>query len=164
MQLNWLVILLNSFVPLLVGAVYYNKMFFGGAAQSAAGPSSAAKNHPAMVYIFSLLMSVLLAVFMMPIVMHANHLYSLIAMRDYDPGTASTAQQDVAAFMAKYGSNFRTFKHGAFHGLLTAIFGVWPILGIVALFENKGWKYIAVHVGYFAICLMLMGGTICAYA
>jgi hypothetical protein len=66
--------------------------------------------------------------------------------------------------MSKYGSNFRTFKHGALHGFITSLFIILPAIGTSALFEQKSWKYVAVHVGYWAICMALMGGVICAYA
>jgi hypothetical protein len=67
-------------------------------------------------------------------------------------------------FLDKYGNNFRTFKHGAFHGILSALFFATPVLGINALFERKSFKYIFVHAGYWMLTLALMGGVICAYA
>ena len=67
-------------------------------------------------------------------------------------------------FMTKYGTNFRTFKHGAFQGALIGLFFAMPIVGTGALFERKGFKYIAVHAGYWIITLCLMGGVICQFA
>lgn len=164
MQLNWLVILATGLIPMLVGAVYYSKMLLGDAAQKAAGTEGMAMKHPALVYGVSLFLSLLMAVFMMPIVMHANHVFSLIMTPENMADANSMANQDAAAFFAKYGGNFRTFGHGVVHGLISAVFGVWPIVGIIGLFENRGWRWIAIHVGYFAICMTLMGGVICAYA
>jgi len=37
-------------------------------------------------------------------------------------GDTSTAKPSFNAFMADYGTAFRTFKHGALHGFLTGIF------------------------------------------
>ena len=70
----------------------------------------------------------------------------------------------VTTFMAKYGSNFRTFKHGVFHGVLAGIFFALPVLATNALFERKGFKYIAVNAGYWIITIALMGGIICQFA
>jgi hypothetical protein len=67
-------------------------------------------------------------------------------------------------FMAKYGNNFRTFKHGVFHGILSSLFIVLPILATNAMFERKGFKYIAINVGYWTISMALMGGVICQFA
>ena len=66
-------------------------------------------------------------------------------------------------FMSKYGSEFRTFKHGAFHGLLCGIFLFLPVLGTNALFERRSWKYILLNVGYWTISAMIMGGIISAW-
>jgi hypothetical protein len=67
-------------------------------------------------------------------------------------------------FMSKYGQNFRTFKHGVFHGVLYALLFATPIIGILALFERKSFKYVAIHAGYWIITLGLMGGLICQFA
>ena len=64
--------------------------------------------------------------------------------------------------MDQYGQNFRTFKHGAFHGTLSGIFYAFPIIAINALFERRSWKYIWIHTGYWILTLALMGGTVCA--
>ena len=65
--------------------------------------------------------------------------------------------------MAKYGNEFRTFKHGTFHGTLGGLAFALPILGTNALFERKGFKYIAINVGFWTISMALMGGIICAF-
>ena len=38
------------------------------------------------------------------------------------------------------------------------------VIGINALFERKGFKYIAINAGYWILCLGLMGGVLCAFA
>ena len=65
--------------------------------------------------------------------------------------------------MNKYGSNFRTFKHGAFHGSFTGMMFVLPVITISALFEQRSWRYIVLHAGYWIVCLGLMGGLISAF-
>ncbi len=66
--------------------------------------------------------------------------------------------------MEQYGTNFRTFKHGAFHGAIGGIMLALPIVGTNALFERKGVKYIAINAGFWIISMALMGGIICAFA
>jgi hypothetical protein len=41
---------------------------------------------------------------------------------------------------------------------------VLPILSINAMFERKGFKYIAINAGYWIITLGLMGGIICGFS
>jgi hypothetical protein len=66
-------------------------------------------------------------------------------------------------FMAKYSGNYRTFSHGIVHGIIAGLFFVLPVMGSNALFENKGWKYIAVNVAYWSLTLAIMGGILCAW-
>ncbi len=160
LSLNWAVIFGSCVIPLLVGAIYYHPSLLGTASARASG-RDLGQGYSPKVYIFTLLLGVLLAVFLMPTVLHAVHVYSLLG-GDVPAGTPEAT--DVEAFIQKYGGNFRTFGHGALHGTIAAVFGAWPILAIIALFEGRSWKYTAIHVGYFAIVLGLMGGIICAFA
>ena len=66
-------------------------------------------------------------------------------------------------FVSTYGDRFRTFKHGAFHGILYGVFLILPILGIQAMFEKKSFKYVAINAGYWIVTLALMGGIICEW-
>jgi hypothetical protein len=64
------------------------------------------------------------------------------------PGFIETAKPSYAAFMANYGTAFRTVKHGALHGLTTGLFLALPMMAINGLGERKPWKYIFIHAGY----------------
>lgn len=166
LTLNWIVIFTAGIIPLLVGAIYYHPKVLGKAAKRAAGldPDAPDAGHHPKVYVFALLLGVLLAIFMVPIVIHASHIFSIVAQQGGGPAEPnSPAAQDALAFFAKYGGNFRTFGHGIFHGVLTLVFGAWPLLAIHAMFERRSWRYIAVHLGYWAIVLTLLGGVICAF-
>jgi hypothetical protein len=162
---NWPVILAVCLIPLLVGAIYYHKNVFGGLLARIENRSNEAKNgHSPMIYVFSLLLGVLLAVFMIPVVFHANHVFSLISQPGGGPPDENSEGFKAAqAFINTFGGNFNTFKHGFFHGILTALFGAWPILGIHSMFEGKKWKYVALHLGYWVLVLGLMGGLINAF-
>jgi hypothetical protein len=47
---------------------------------------------------------------------------------------------------------------------MTGLLLVLPVMGTNALFEGKGFKYIAINCGYWTITLALMGGIICAFS
>jgi hypothetical protein len=83
-----------------------------------------------------------------------------------EPGIPSDpmSNPDYKFMFDKYGHNFRTFKHGAFHGILSAVFFALPVLGIQAMFERRSGKYIFIHLGYWVITFVLMGGIICQWA
>ncbi len=112
-----------------------------------------------LAYFFSLLMAFGL-IFM---TIHQTHLFSLLAGDPAINTPGSESNNALMELMGKYGANFRTFKHGALHGVIGAILTALPIIGTNAIFERKGFKYIAINVGYWMIAMGLMGGVICAF-
>lgn len=161
MQVSIIAIVLAALIPLLIGFIYYNPKVVGNAWMSASGMTEEQikGSNMAKIFGFSILFAFMLAFSFQYAVVHQAHLASIIQ------GAFETdaSKADVAAFLQKYGGNFRTFKHGAFHGLLQTIFVILPIFGTNALFERKSFKYIFIHMGYWAICLMLMGGILSAW-
>jgi len=75
---------------------------------------------------------------------------------------------EATALLAKmkelYWDSYRTFKHGTFHGTLAGLLLATPIVGVKALFERKGFRYIAINGGYWIVSMALMGGIICAFS
>lgn len=158
-----MIILATGIIPLLVGALWYGPYMFNDAWMKEAGMSMDTIQGANMTKIFgfSLLFGIMLALALFPMVIHQQGVASvLMNLVETDP----QAKQDLADFLAKYGTEFRTFKHGVFHGALTGIFLFLPILGTNALFERKSWKYIFINVGYWTVSAMIMGGIISAFA
>ena len=153
-SLNWFVILATGLVPLAVGAIWYGPLF--GKAWMDATDMTMEKMegaNMAKMSSFALLFGVMLAVPLTFIVIHQMGVFSALQ-------NVGVAQN----FMSKYGTEFRTFKHGALHGFLTGLFVFLPIMATNALFERKSWKYILLNVGYWTVCAMIMGGIISAWA
>lgn len=162
MPTNFYMWFVAALIPMAVGAVYYNEKVFGSAWMKANGFKSEDLEGANMAVIFgvSYLFSVLVAFFMTNVVIHQIGVFQMMVPGVTEAG--SDIQKHYNELMVQYGDNFRTFGHGAFHGILTTIVFVLPLIGINALFERRGWKYIFIHVGYWAICLALMGGLLCA--
>jgi hypothetical protein len=76
-------------------------------------------------------------------------------------GNADKALPSYSAFLADYGTAFRTFKHGALHGFMTGLFFCLPVIGVGALFERRSWKYTLIAGGYWVVTGTIMGGIIC---
>jgi len=164
MNTNYLVILLTAFIPLIIGAIWYNpKIGFGKTWVRLTGKSEeelAAGNMPlimGLAYVFSLLVCSALINF----AIHQYGFYQLF-FTDIMMEKAG-AQETVDTFMAQYGNKHRHFMHGGFHGLIFAFVTALPMIGINALFERRGFKYIALHFGYWLICSFLMGGILCQF-
>jgi len=162
--LNLWVVLATGLIPMAVGALWYGPLF--GKVWMKEADMSMEKiqgANMAVIYGVSVVLSILLAGGLMPIVIHQMGVFSTLADSGLDkPG--SEAHTLFTDFMAKYGTNFRTFKHGVFHGFLTSIFLFLPVIATNALFERKSWKYIFLNLGYWAVSAMIMGGIISAYA
>ncbi len=164
MEMNFLIFFLAALIPLILGFVWYGPLFgtiwmkeVGFTKESMKGKNMVLTF--VMCYIFSLF----IAMFLLPITIHQMGIYSTLAG---EPGF--TEQTGVVfdyykEFMVNYGNRFRTFKHGALHGTLSGIFLVLPIVAIIAMFERKSVKYIAINAGYWILSLAIMGGIVCKF-
>lgn len=164
-NVNFLIVALAALIPLVTGFIWYNPKVMGTAWMKSTGLDEEKLKgaNMGLIFLLTYVFSLLIAMGIMPIVIHQFGVMSvLVGEPDFnDPN--SEVQKLFNDLMGKYGRNFRTFKHGAFHGTLSAIFLALPILGINALFERKSGKYIFIHLGYWVITLALMGGVICGY-
>lgn len=166
MQTNIAIIALAALVPLIMGFIWYHPKVMGNAWMKVAQVSEESMKSSNMVMIFGLtyIFSFLLSISLQYLTIHQLSLWAIVAGQPDYMNPNSEAGQMVTAFLSKYGNEFRTFKHGALHGVISAITIALPILGINALFERKPRKYIFIHLGYWVITLGVMGGIICAYA
>lgn len=97
----------------------------------------------------------LLAVALTPIVFHQMEKISSLQ------GVNGRKAIDlITEFVFNYGKNFRTFKHGVYHGILTDITRAMPLVGMNALFERKSIRYVLVCIGYWTLASTFMGGII----
>jgi hypothetical protein len=166
MQISFLIIFLASLVPLVLGFIWYHPKVFGTKWMEATGLSEEKIKGANMAKIFGLtyLFSLFLTFSLQMLVIHQIHTVSLLTHQPDSADPNSEASQMLKKFMELFGTSYRTFKHGAFHGTLAGIMLALPIVGINALFERKSFKYIAINAGYFTVAFALMGGILCAFA
>jgi hypothetical protein len=165
-KMNLLIVLAAAVIPLIIGFIWYHPKVFGTAWMKASGvnPEEGGKK-PNMALIFSLtfVLSFLIAFGIQFMVIHQFSVFSILANEPGIMDPNSDIGKWLTEFMAKYGNNFRTFKHGMLHGTMSGLLFVTPIIAINAMFERKGFKYIAINGGYWIVSMMLMGGLICAF-
>lgn len=163
--MNFLIIFLAALVPLLIGFIWYHPKVLGNKWMAAAGltDENMKAGNMAVVFGITFLMSLLLSFFMQLIVIHQVHITGFLTQQPDGMNPESEAAKILARINELYHDSYRTFKHGVFHGMLSGFFFSMPLLTINALFERKGFKYIAINVGYWIITLGLMGGIICAF-
>ena len=144
-------------IALVIGAIWYNPKVFGNTWMRASGMTEEKMKNGNMLVIFGL--ALIFAAMIASVLMHlCNHQFGVFSLIG---GNEAEALPSYEAFIADYGTNFRSFKHGAFHGVLAGVFFALPILGTIALFERKSTKYILVNSGYWIVTLTAMGAVIC---
>lgn len=169
MDLNFLALVVTALVPLLVGFVWYHPKVFGNAWMKAAGVTEdqAKTGNMAMIFGLTFVFSFILAYGFNVIAIHDNFIggamyYATNGTMNPEPGS------ELAKWFEYYQTNLaasnHTFKHGAFHGfLLGGILISLPVIAVNALFERKGFKYIAINAGFWILCLTIMGGIVAAW-
>lgn len=166
LSVNFLITALAALIPLIVGAIWYNPKVLGGAWMKSVALSEEdlkGANMP-MIFLLTYIFSFFVALILHPIVIHQFGFQSMVMN---EPGIfkeGTEANMFFRSTMDKYGDAFRTFKHGALHGTILGVTLATPVIGVIALFERKGGRYIFIHAGYWILSLMLMGGVICQFS
>ncbi len=157
--LNPIAMLAAAVSALFVGFIWYNPKVFGNAWMEASGMTEEKikGGNMAKIFGFALLFAFMLATALPGIVIHQMGAYSLMG------GDPSLALPSYEAFMSDYSGAFRTFKHGALHGVLAGVFIALPIIGTNALFERRSAKYIFINSSYWIVTLGIMGAIICGW-
>jgi len=164
--MNFLAIGGAALIPMLIGFIYYHPKVLGNAWMKATGLDEEKLKGGNMAVIFgvSLLFSFMMALIIQVIVIHQTHLGSLLAVQPDFKDAGSVSSELYNKMMELYGQQFRTFKHGVFHGVIFSVLFVLPLLGTNGMFERRGFKYIWINFGYWLITISLMGGVLCQWA
>ncbi len=164
MHINIIAVLVAALVPMVIGFIWYNPKVLGTAWMHASGmtPEKGKQTNMAVVFSVSFVMAFLLAFGMQFMVIHQFHVTSLFFKQPIDD--ASTEMGALyKTIMDLLGTSYRTFKHGALHGFIGGFMMAMPVLTTNALFEGKGFKYIAINVGYWMVTMGIMGGILSAW-
>ena len=161
MEFNIYAMLVATFVPLLVGAIWYHPKVTGKAWMKACGFTEAdlAQANMIKIFGFTILSSFMMTFILMMVTIHQMGPLGMIG----GPEFVETAKPSYEAFMSDYAGAYRTYKHGALHGFMTGLFFALPLVGINGLFERKSWKYIFIHTGYWTIVMTIMGAILCGW-
>jgi hypothetical protein len=157
MNFNWIAILLAALSTLVVGFIWYNPKVFGNIWMKEIGMKEEDMKGGnmfkmlAVTFIYAFLISFILQFLVI-------HQLGAIGMIGGDPTKALPSYN---AFMADYGTAFRTFKQGALHGFMSGLFLALPLIGTSAMYERRSFKYVLVSGGFWVVCFTIMGGIIC---
>jgi hypothetical protein len=159
MEINFLALIVAALSTLVVGFIWYNPKVFGAIWMNETGLTEEKLQGANMALIFgmSLLYAFLIAIILQFLTIHQ---YGALGMVGGDP---TIAKPSYIAFMADYGTAFRSFGHGALHGFISGLFLALPLVGTSALYERRSFKYTLISGGFWIVCFMIMGGIICAW-
>ena len=161
MEMNFISPVVAAFTTLLVGFVWYHPNVFGTAWMKETGLTQEELQKGNMLKIFGLtfVFSIFISFIMQMLVIHQMGALGMIG----GGAKIAEAKPSFTAFMADYGTAFRTAKHGALHGFMTGLLFVFPVIAINGLFERRSWKYIFIHSGYWMVSLTIIGAIVCAW-
>ncbi len=165
MDQKMLINLYAAAVPVVIGAIWYNPYLLGRLWGGDVGLSKQ-KLSAGMLTVTVVLTYIggyYIARTLGGIVIHQHGLHSMLAGEPDLQNKSSELYKTVEGLMDKYGHNYRTFKHGAFHGVFTGAYLVLPVLLTIGLMERKKVTWILIHAAFWALCLSVMGGIVCAY-
>ncbi|HEX5626270.1 MAG TPA: DUF1761 domain-containing protein [Saprospiraceae bacterium] len=166
MTLNWYVILSAGVIPLLVGFFWYHPRIFGNAWMKASGMTEEKGKQANMALTFggTLILGMMLSLAMVSMTIHQTHMMSTLMNVTGFGQEGSEVDAYFKDFMSRYGTEFRSFRHGLLHGIFGGVLIALPVLAVNALFEQRSFKYIAINAGYWIVTMGLMGGVVCAFA
>ena len=163
MPTNSYMFFVSALIPMFIGFLYYSDALFGKTWRQLNGftKEDLEKGNALAIMGGAYILCVLLSVMVSSLVIHQGHTLQMML-----PSGATELPEDLKVvfmdLMAKHGENHRSFQHGVIHGAISGVFLAIPLIGVNALFERRGWKYIMIHSFYWIITLGLMGGLLCA--
>ncbi|MEM7375332.1 MAG: DUF1761 domain-containing protein [Bacteroidota bacterium] len=160
---NVFILFVSALIPMALGFIYYHPNVLGRHLMNLNGQEAGflqGRNKIVMVLIIYIL-SLVLSSFLANITIHQTAFVSLLGPESLQEGHA--VQTEYKELMNNYGDRFRTFGHGAVHGIFYALFFVLPLLGGMTYLERRGWKYLLIHLGFWTASLVLMSGVLCQW-
>lgn len=159
MKINFSALIVAAISTLLVGFVWYHPKVFGTIWIKEAGitQDKMKSGNMALIFAMAIFYAFLITMVMQTLTIHQFRAIGMIG------GDTTIAKPSYTAFIADYGTEFRTFKHRALHGFISGLFLALPIIRTNALFERKSYKYTLVNGGFWIVSFMLMGGIICVW-
>lgn len=159
MLFNFYALLGAAFVPALLGLVWFNGAVFGKAA-GLNEQQLASANRP-LVLIMSVVLGFLVAFALVSLTIHQQGFFSIMVGEPEFGKDGSASTLAYQQFVVAYGDKFRSFGHGALHGVMSAITIAFPFFGLQTMREGRGWKYFGAHAGFWLVCFAIMGALVC---
>lgn len=161
-QANWFIIPLVAFLPLILSYVWYHPNAMGSRLAAITGEQIQVERSIGkmlLIYLFSVLLAYILTLMSV----HQSGIFQLFFMDPEIANENSKYSLFIKEFMAEYGDRHRSFGHGMIHGAEAALFWGLAFFGVTSLVQNKPFKQVWIHLGFWVPCCSLMAGLLCAF-
>ncbi len=159
-KFNWLLLSLTSLVPIIVAYLWFNPSIYVRIFKGWDLSQFNIRWTPSSISIL-LVLGFMYSITLSYQVIHQLHFQSLLMNEVGFMKQEGSAYKDLVYIFELYGKNFRSFSHGAFHGLLNSIFIVLPILVYGRFASGSSWRSVFFQWLFWTICGVTMGGLIC---
>lgn len=114
MEINFVALLGAAVVTLLTGFIWYHPKVFGTIwmRENNFTQEQLRTGNMLKIFGFTYVFSLMITVILMALTIHQSGAVGMVG----GPPMLANAKPSFAAFMADYGTAYRTFKHGALHG------------------------------------------------
>lgn len=158
--MNWYILFVAAAIPLVVGFVWYGPLFSKQWLESIGKTKEemeASKPNMLVTFGCTYIFGLLFASVLMQLSIHQMGAYGMVE------GVSPDKLGSFNTFMAEFGKQYRWYGHGALHGTIASLCLSLFFVGVPALFEQRGWKYIMIHTGFNIVCGIIMGALICQF-
>lgn len=154
---NMIIIAAAALIPIFLGMAWYHPSLFGTAWLNEMGMTEEdmKANQKPLKFFLGYVCNFLLAFGLFTV---GTHEFAVLGLVGGDPALLQSGT--AAAFLAEYGGSFTRFTHGIVHGLVAAITFAIPFIGHRCLWGGKSFKFFSIDVGFWLVCMILMGGVI----
>lgn len=165
LESNWYIIFFTAFLPLIIGYVWYHPKIFGGKlakfSDNQLSNIGVTNNFKRAISIYGF--GVLLSYMVLLLCVHqiGPHLLFFAESQMADPNYEAHAF--LKNFLEQFGDRHRTFSHGLIHGFEMGLFWSIALLASTAFIEGQSLKKYWIHIGFWILTCMVMGGVLSAF-
>ncbi|MGE0638436.1 MAG: DUF1761 domain-containing protein [Bacteroidia bacterium] len=167
--MNFIAIFVAGLIPMVLGFIWYHPKVLGTVWMKESGMTEekTKQGNLALKLGLSLLFSLLLSMVLSSLVVHDAFIDGAVyyeAKKSAGGQLSVETTQWVDYYKTNLAADNHTAQHGSFHALvLIGILIILPVFATNALFEAKSFRYVAVNVAYWLLCVSLMGGLLAAW-
>lgn len=166
--MNIVPVLVAALIPMVLGFIWYHPKVLGTIWMKESGMTEEKIQQGNMAvklglsFLFAFLLSFVLSSLSVHDAFVQGATYYEEKANDGELSAESAAWQDY--YKTQLAPSNYVFAHGVVHGLfLIGLLIIMPVFATNAIFEGKSFKYVAVNVTYWLLCVTFMSGLLAVW-